>query len=315
MAITTNNLKVIYGGAAFNTSYGSNPETVTEVLQFLRREGITSIDSGQAYGDSESLLGRAKAASLGFSLDTKVAGGLWPHVNHTKDVVIKAGEDSVKALGKVPVKETLEGINELYRAGKFKRFGLSNFNPAETAEVIRIAEENAFVLPTVYQGNYNAAGRLAEKELLPLLRKHNIAFYAYSPIAGGYLTKTPEDINSGKGRFSRDLPAFGAMYNSLYNTPKKLSFLTEFGKIASENSISQAELGYRWVAYHSALTPENGDGIIIGSRLGAQLTNTLNWLKKGPLSAEAAQKVNDLSKIIEGEEILDNWNDYISKKR
>lgn len=214
----------------------------------------------------------------------------------------------------MPVKETLIGINELYKAGKFKRFGLSNFTPEQVAEVIRVAKDNDFVLPTVYQGNYNAAGRGAEKELIPLLRENNIAFYAYSPIAGGFLTKTPEDIKEGKGRFSKDLGFFGPMYNSLYNTPAKLNFLAEFGKIANENGISQAELAYRWVTYHSELKPEKGDGIIIGSRSRSQLQETLAALKKGPLDAVTAQKVNDLSKGIQEEEILDNWNDYISKK-
>lgn len=208
----------------------------------------------------------------------------------------------------------MDGINELYKAGKFRRFGLSNFTADEVAEVIQVAKQNNFVLPSVYQGNYNAAGRLAEKDLFPLLRENNIAFYAYSPVAGGFLTKTPEDIDGGKGRFSKEIPFFSAMYNSLYNTPAKLKFLSEFGKIAIENSISQAELAYRWVTYHSSLKPENGDGIILGSRFGAQLDETLGGLKKGPLSAESAQKVNSLSKIIEGEEILDNWNNFISKQ-
>lgn len=99
MSIVTNGLKIIFGGAGFSSAWGSTPETVEEALQFLRKEGITSIDSSQGYGDSESLLGKAKASSLGFEIDTKVAGGLWPHIHHTKDVVIQAGEASVKALG------------------------------------------------------------------------------------------------------------------------------------------------------------------------------------------------------------------------
>ena len=99
MSITTNGLKIIFGGAVFNTAWGSSPEKVEEVLHFLQKEGITSIDSSQGYGDSESLLGKVKASSLGFDIDTKVSGGLWPHITHTKDVVIAAGEASIKALG------------------------------------------------------------------------------------------------------------------------------------------------------------------------------------------------------------------------
>ncbi|KAJ5669425.1 hypothetical protein N7462_010495 [Penicillium macrosclerotiorum] len=324
MSITTNGLRVIFGGAAFNSAYGSTPESVSETLQFLLREGTRNIDSGQAYGYSENLLGQDKVSYTGFEVDTKVAGGLWPHVRHTKETVIQAGEPSIKALGAdqldvyyihapdqtVTLKDSLDGINELHKMGKFKRFGLSNFRLDEVLEVIRIAKR----MPLSCLGNYNAIGRVAEKELFPVLREHNISFYAYSPIAGGFLTKTKKDITDGKGRFNKDLPFFGEMYNTLYNTPAKLEFLMEFGNIAISEGISQAELAYRWVTYHSCLKAQNGDGIIIGSRYGTQLTNTLAWLKKGPLSVETALKVNDLSKIIEREGILDNWNDFISKQ-
>lgn len=326
MTLTTNGLKIVYGGAAFNPGYGSTVESVNEVLKFLKQEGITTIDTGQAYGESEDLIGSAKAASQGFILDTKVAGGLWPHVDATKETVIQAGEDSLKKLDtdqvdvyyihapdrKVPIQDTLEGINELYKAGKFRRFGLSNFTPEEVEEVIRVATENNFVLPSVFQGNYNAAGRRPDSELFPILRKHNIAFYAYSPIAGGFLTKTPEDITvHGKGRFEKG-SFFGNMYNSLYNKPSMLNFLAEFGKLASNEGISQAELAYRWVTYHSQLSAENGDAIIIGSRYGTQLTSTLEGLKKGPLKEESAKKLDELWKGIEEDAILDNFNNFLS---
>lgn len=40
-------------------------------------------------------------------------------------------------------------------------------------EVLRICKERGFVAPTVYQGNYNAVGRLPETELFPILRENN----------------------------------------------------------------------------------------------------------------------------------------------
>ena len=214
---------------------------------------------------------------------------------------------------KVPYKETLAGINELYQSGRFKRFGLSNFNFTEVKEVLCVLKENNFVLPTVYEGNYNAIGREAEKELFPLLREHGIAFYAYSPIAGGFLTKTPQDILDGKGRFSKDLGFFSKLYNGLYNSPAKLEFLGRFGEIAGDAGVSQGELAFRWVTYHSFLDAGYGDGIIIGSRFGTQLESTLAWLRKGPLNEDVAGRVDGLLGIIEGEGILDNWNGFISK--
>ena len=53
----------------------------------------------------------------------------------------------------------MKGVNDLYKEGKFKRFGLSNFTSYEVAEVVTIAKVKGYVLPTVYQGIYNAVER------------------------------------------------------------------------------------------------------------------------------------------------------------
>jgi aflatoxin B1 aldehyde reductase len=44
---------------------------------------------------------------------------------------------------------------------------------------VDICEEKGYIKPSVYQGHYNAIVRGGEKELFPLLRKNNIAFFAY----------------------------------------------------------------------------------------------------------------------------------------
>ncbi|KAK1498945.1 hypothetical protein CCUS01_02565 [Colletotrichum cuscutae] len=56
--------------------------------------------------------------------------------------------------------------------GKFKNYGLSNYSTAEMQKVLGICEQNGYTKPS-------------EKELFPLLYKHNMSFYVYSPAAGG----------------------------------------------------------------------------------------------------------------------------------
>lgn len=61
--------------------------------------------------------------------------------------------------------------------------------------------------PTVYQGMYSVVTRQVEEELLPCLRHHGIAFYAYSPLGGGILSgkyqfQQNDDKNIPKGRFN-----------------------------------------------------------------------------------------------------------------
>ena len=46
---------------------------------------------------------------------------------------------------------------------------------------------------------YNALTRGIEAELLPALKRFNISFYAYNPLAGGILTGTLELLGLSKG--------------------------------------------------------------------------------------------------------------------
>jgi aryl-alcohol dehydrogenase-like predicted oxidoreductase len=96
-----------------------------------------------------------------------------------------------------PLEGQLEAFNQLHQARKFKRFGLSNFLASEVDEIFRICREKNYVLPTVYQGNYSPVARRAANDISPTLRKHNMSFYAYSPIAAGFLTKAVETLVAG----------------------------------------------------------------------------------------------------------------------
>lgn len=112
---------------------------------------------------------------------------------HQRDKILESVETSLKELKvsqtniyylhmpdrTTPLEETLEAINEAYKAGKFKKFGVSNFSPDEVEQTLQICKEKGYVKPTVYQGQYNAVVRGFEKGLFPILRENGIAFYAY----------------------------------------------------------------------------------------------------------------------------------------
>ena len=194
-----------------------------------------------------------------------------------------------------PIEETLEAIQELYKAGKFKHFGLSNYTAADVRKIYDYAASKNYVLPTVYQGNYNPVARHYEETLFPLLRELKISFYAYSPLAGGFLVKTPEVIVNGKGE-GRWAPTdfVGGIYLSLYNKPSMVQALPTWAAIAQEAGISKAALAYRFIAYHSHLSREHGDGIIVGASTTQQLEQTLKSIEDGPLDPAIVKKVDDI---------------------
>jgi aflatoxin B1 aldehyde reductase len=204
----------------------------------------------------------------------------------------------------------------LYRAGCFKRFGLSNYLPHEVEDVVRICKERGFVAPTVYQGNYSPVARRPDDELFPILRKHNIAFYAYSPLAGGFLAKDRETLENGlaEGRWDPNSEV-GKLYGWLYNKPNYLKALERWGQIAEQEGISKPELAYRWVAYNSHVQASFGDAVIFGVSKLSHYRDTVSWLRKGPVSAKAVEDIDMVWDLVKKDAIWDNFNNYVENNR
>lgn len=142
-----------------------------------------------------------------------------------------------------------------------------------------------------------------------MLRELKISFYAYSPLAGGFLSKSPETITEGKGtgRWDPKSPA-GYSYLKYYNTPRQVQALAKWQAIAEEAGTSKAALAYRWVTYNSILKPEHGDGIILGASKVQQLAETLQSLDQGPLPESIVTKINHIWELVKDEAHVDNYH-------
>ncbi|KAL3451714.1 NADP-dependent oxidoreductase domain-containing protein [Aspergillus insuetus] len=313
--------ELVFGGASWGspTSFEGTKKQICGLVT-LAEAGVKVIDTAAIYASSEEILGQLGAAKT-HSIDSKYPGGLGPELITKEDIIAtakkslektKAGSFDVYYIHapdrRVPLETQLEAINELYQAGKFKRFGLSNFLVHEVEDVIRFAKDKNWVLPTVFQGNYSAVARHAEAELFPVLRKYGIQFYAYSPIAGGFLTKTVDQLLHGaQGRWDPST-FFGAMYHRLYNKPSMLEGLRLWESISKDSGIPKVELAYRWVVYNSGLKREHGDKVIFGSRTLQQMEETLAAVKKGPLSPEVVERIEEIWRLVEKDAPLDNFN-------
>lgn len=221
-------IKLVFGGAGINpgaTAFG-DISTLKEGFEKLKAAGVKNLDTANLYGQSETILSEAGAPEL-FTIDTKTRGGFNKEGGGKKDAIIKEAQNSKEKLGSVDIfyihapdnntslDETLSAIDEVHKTGFFKRFGLSNYQAADVEKVYNHCKEKGYVLPSVYQGNYSAVARKQEEVLFPTLRKLGMSFYAYSPLAGGFLTKTRADIEQGAGRFNKE--ALGGLYLMVSN--------------------------------------------------------------------------------------------------
>ncbi|KAJ3791274.1 Aldo/keto reductase [Lentinula aff. detonsa] len=187
-----------------------------------------------------------------------------------------------------PYEVTMKAVNDLYREGYFKRFGISNYTSWEVAELVGICKANGYVLPSVYQGLYNAVHRAVEPELIPCLRKFGISFYGFNPLGGGLFTgryTSPED-DVGEGTRFDPNGVQGKLYRKRYWNDHYFEAMSSIRTAADAHELTMAEVALRWLCHHSVLKRDFGDSIIIGASSLDHVKQNLVDLEKGPLPAE-----------------------------
>jgi len=294
-------MKVILGTSTFGTAGPrpkvQDPEKLLAILEKFRSKGFNELDTARVYGggSTEGLLGSLKVQQppLSFTLATKAnpggsSGGLSYErlreqfstslndlgTNHV-DIFYLHSPDHI-----TPIEETLKAVNELHKEGKFDEFGLSNFASWQVTEVYYICKANNYVLPTVYQGRYNAITRKVESELFPALKKFGIRFYAFNPLAGGFLTgkySFDDENANGSSRFQSGTPQ-GATYRSRYWNKVYFDAIEHIRAACNDANISLIDASLRWFRHYSKLDFERGDGLIIGVSSITQLEHNLNVL-------------------------------------
>jgi aldehyde reductase len=152
--------------------------------------GMTLIDTAEMYaeGGAEEVVGEALA---GRRSEAFLVSKVYPH-NASRQGAIAACERSLKRLktdcidlyllhwrGQYPLAETIEAFEALQAAGKIRRWGVSNLDADDMAELWAApGGQNA----AADQVLYNLTRRGVEWDLLPWLRSRGVPVMAYSPI-------------------------------------------------------------------------------------------------------------------------------------
>ncbi|KAI0161871.1 NADP-dependent oxidoreductase domain-containing protein [Hypoxylon sp. FL1284] len=282
------------------TAHFDTPDEVNGILNIFAARGYNQIDTARLYsplarGTSEPRIG-AVAAGERFVIDTKVMSGT--PGDHEKSKVLEEIDISLEALKVSQInieylhlpdrttkfEEACEAMDQAYRGGKIKSWGLSNYTASEVQQFLDICEERGLVKPSVYQGHYNAIVRAAERELFSILRKNDMAFYAFSPAAGGFFAGNAKKVKTG-GRY--DTSHFlGGLYTSLYMKPSIVAAVDNAVAVAAKYGVSGHAAALRWTASHSALDKTYGDSIIVGASSSDQLISNMDAIEQGPLPGD-----------------------------
>ena len=244
--------------------------TAIDTIRAAIDNGVTLVDTAQAYRTSETTLG--KALKGGYRercfLATKVSG------DYSREGTMSAIDDSLRALNvdavdlyqihspdaRYPIHASMEAMAELQAQGKARYLGVSNFNAEQMQEALQTARFHA------NQPRYNLFDREIEAEDIPFCEQHGVGLLAHSPLAKGLLTgkyapgyRFPEDDErAGMPRFQ------GETFVRYLNVAKRLE------EIAHDKGLSLTQLAVAWLLRLPAVTC-----VLVGAKSPAQVEEHL----------------------------------------
>jgi aflatoxin B1 aldehyde reductase len=296
-----NNINLILGTMQFGERlFGKDTQ---DMIETFGEYGYSELDTAYVYneGQSERLIGSAlENLNRSFSIATKVNPRITGRLD--KNAVLSQFSESLQRMKvshveilylhfpdpNTPVESALEACAQLHEEGKFRELGLSNFPAWLVSEVYNICKQRDWVLPTIYQGLYNPLSRHAERELSQALDYYSMRFYAYNPLAGGLMTDKYKDKAIKEGRFTNR-----PNYQKRYWHDTYFNAIDAIKSVCEKYDINIAEAAFRWLANHSMLNPERGDGIIIGASSIEQLIQNISFVNRGSLPDEVVRAIED----------------------
>jgi aryl-alcohol dehydrogenase-like predicted oxidoreductase len=170
-----------------------------------------------------------------------------------RDRVVRQLETSLERLGvdrvdlylahehdpDVPAAELVATFEELRGSGVVGAWGVSNYDAAQLRELLEHGR------PAAIQNSYSLLDRRDEEDVLPLCAEHGIAYQAFGPLAGGWLT--------GKYRSGAAAPPGSRMTMRPepylhFQDERVYAGLAAFEEAARKRGISCAGLALAWVA-------------------------------------------------------------------
>lgn len=147
-----------------------------------------------------------------------------------------------------PLKEFARTFDALFRQGKLRAIGASNFTPERIEAWITFAQQNGLAGPVVLQPDYSLVSRRSfETGYAPLAQKHGLGVMTYFALASGFL--------SGKYRTAADLE--GASRGGSvkrYLTPEGLKVIEALDRVASAHKVAMASVALAWQLTNPVVT-------------------------------------------------------------
>jgi aryl-alcohol dehydrogenase-like predicted oxidoreductase len=252
------------GSAPEFFGHGLSSDQALELMDAAWELGISHFDTADAYGGgrSEQAIGRwIQSRGVRPRLTTKTFNPMSPGADHglRPDRIDRQLRASLHRLGvdqvdlylahdydpDVPIAESLGAFDAALAGGSIGAYGVSNFGASQLAAAIEAGS------PVAIQNSYSLLDRADEGEVLPLCERRGIAYLAFGPLAGGWLT--------GKYRRGEPFPLGSRMtqrpepYQRLL-TERTFAALGRLEAMAAGRGTSMAGLALGWLLADDRVT-------------------------------------------------------------
>ncbi|HXO25427.1 MAG TPA: aldo/keto reductase [Streptosporangiaceae bacterium] len=243
---------------------GLTEDQAFELMDAAWASGIEHFDTADAYGGgrSEQAIGRwIRSRGVRPRLTTKTFNPMQADADHrlAPDRVARQLRSSLDRLGvdrvdlylahdydpAVPLAETLGAFDAAQAEELIGAYGVSNFSARQLAAAL------ATGAPQAVQNSYSLLTRQDEQEVLPLCAARGVAYLAFGPLAGGWLT--------GKYRRGAPFPAGSRMTQrpepyTGFVTDRTFEALARLQDIAAGRGTSMAGLALAWLLADDRVT-------------------------------------------------------------
>jgi aryl-alcohol dehydrogenase-like predicted oxidoreductase len=280
---------------------GLTEDEASALMDAAWAAGITHFDTADGYGGgrSELAIGRwMRSRGVRPTLTTKVFNPMDAGADHglKPERIARQLRGSLDRLGvgsvdlylahaydkDVPLADTLGAFQTAQTSGLIGAYGVSNFDAAQLTAALAVGA------PLAVQNNYSLLVHEDAAEVLPLCAARGIAYLAFSPLAGGWLT--------GKYRRGAAYPAGSRMtqrpepYHE-FETGRTFDVLDRLGALAAARGGSLAGLALGWL-----LADDRVSQIVVGPGRPEQLAPVREALDH-PLSPAERSAVEEAVQI------------------
>ncbi|MFJ2043021.1 aldo/keto reductase [Paenibacillus taichungensis] len=247
-----------------------NEENSRPVIKKALDLGINFFDTANVYsaGTSEEVIGRTLrdyANRDEIVLATKINGRMQQGPNGaglSRKAIMSEIDKSLKRLETdyvdlyqihrwdytTPIEETMEALHDVVKAGKVRYIGASAMYAWQFLKALHVAEQNGWTRFVSMQDHYNLIYREEEREMLPLCKAEKIGVIPYSPLAGGRLTRDPQE----KTHRSETDQIAKQKYDATADTDRLI--IDQVAAIAEKHGVPRVQIALAWLLQKEPVT-------------------------------------------------------------